>query len=131
MNYITVIGNVGKDVETRYTKTGKAVVLFSVADNKKKPGTSGNNRDDWDAQWWRVVVWEDLAEAVAQEIHKGVRVEVTGRANIRNYTAKNGEEKTIVEITANRVSKAIKPTKGDNGFEAMGEPVTDETEIPF
>ena len=47
MNTITVIGNIGKDPESRVTTKGTPVVTFSVADNKKLPGTSGKSKEDW------------------------------------------------------------------------------------
>ena len=52
MNTITVIGNIGKDPESRVTTKGTPVVTFSVADNKKLPGTSGKSKEDWTSQWW-------------------------------------------------------------------------------
>lgn len=56
MNTITVIGNIGKDPESRVTTKGTPVVTFSVADNKKLPGTSGKSKEDWTSQWWYCIL---------------------------------------------------------------------------
>lgn len=125
MNTITVVGNIGKEVETRTTKTGKNVALFSVADNKKMPDGS------FAAQWWHCVAWNELAEAAVQELRSGDRVEVTGKVNQRRYTAKDGTERTAYEVVVYRIGKVVKPIKQDGGgFDSMGHDARDE-EVPF
>lgn len=128
MNTITIVGNIGKDPENRVTRKGTAVVYFSVADNKKRPGGQGN---EWVSQWWRCTAFKELAEAIVQELHSGDRVEVTGRLDQQEYVSKEGEKRTGYNVLVNRVSKVVRPMRINNGdFNNMGNEVVEE-DIPF
>ena len=131
MNTITVIGNIGKDPESRVTAKGKPVVTFSVADNKKLPGTSGKSKEDWTSQWWYCTAFKELAEAIVQDVKRGDRVEVTGKIDMHEYTAKDGTQKVAYNLLVNRIAKVVRPMRANNGgFNNMGSEVADE-EIPF
>lgn len=131
MNTITVIGNIGKDPESRVTTKGTPVVTFSVADNKKLPGTSGKSKEDWPSQWWYCTAFKELAEAIIQDVRSGDRVEVTGKIDMHEYTAMDGTQKVASNLLVNRIAKVVRPMRGDNdGFNNMGSEAADE-EIPF
>lgn len=94
-----IIGNLGRDPEMRYTPSGSPVTDFSVAVNRRRRGPDGQNIDETD--WYRVTCWSRLAEIADQYLHKGTRVYVDGRLQIRRYTGNDGQERTSVEIIAN------------------------------
>ena len=99
---ITVIGNLGRDPEMRYTTGGKPVTEFSVAVGHSKPDGSGGWIDEG-TDWFRVTVWGDRAERAAESFNKGQKVFVEGRFRSREYDAKDGTKKTSLEITADNV----------------------------
>lgn len=83
---LTIVGNLGKDPEMKYTTDGKAVTSFSVAAENRKDETL----------WFRVSAWEKLAETCNQYLHKGSKVLVEGalkadaQGNPRTYERKDG-----------------------------------------
>ena len=83
---ITIVGNLGKDPEMKYTTDGKAVTTFSVAASNRKDETT----------WFRVSVWDKQAETCNQYLHKGSKVLVEGAlradgaGNPRVYERKDG-----------------------------------------
>ena len=76
---ITVVGNVGKDAEMRYTPSGVAVTSFSVAANNQYTSSSGEQVKE--TVWFRVSAWGKQAEACNQYVKKGMLVLVEGRLN--------------------------------------------------
>ena len=100
LNKVTLIGNVGKDPEIRYTGTGKAVVSFSLATSDSwKDKTTGQMQEKTD--WHNIVAWERLAEIINQYVKKGKRIYLEGRIQTRSYDDKDGVKKYITEIVAN------------------------------
>ena len=83
---LTIVGNLGKDPEMKYTTDGKAVTTFLVAASNRKDETT----------WFRVSTWEKLAETCNQYLHKGSKVLVEGalkadaQGNPRTYERKDG-----------------------------------------
>ena len=64
MNIVEVIGNLGKDPETRYTPTGKKVTTLTIASNTKKQGKE-------ETTWWRVTIWGDTFDNLLPHLKKG------------------------------------------------------------
>lgn len=130
MNTITVIGNVGQDPELRFTKGGKPVVKFSVADTRGKDEAK-------QTQWHRVTAFDEQAEVVAEQVRKGARVVVIGRLQIDKYSDISGTEKTSYEIIADDVCLSLrwKPRQNDavaQAVRALGATeVYDPSEDPF
>jgi len=108
MNTITVIGNVGRDPELKYSASGTAVTKFSVADTTGKDDTKKT-------VWHDVIVFKEQAEHVAASVVKGTRVVVTGRLDKSEYTGKDGVKKQRVEIIADDVSVSLRWSNFDNG----------------
>ncbi len=84
VNKVTVIGNLGRDPELRYTPGGQQVVQFSVASSRSwKDKTS----DEWQEEttWFRCTAWGDLAERIAENARKGNQVYLEGRLRTREY----------------------------------------------
>ena len=101
LNKITLIGNVGSDPEMRYTPNGKAVTSFRIATNYRYSGPDGERKEE--TEWFRVSVWGKQAESCNQFLSKGRRVYVEGRLRSRNWEGQDGQMRTSLEVSANRV----------------------------
>ena len=101
LNKITLIGNVGSDPEMRYTPNGKAVTSFRMATNYRYSGPDGERKEE--TEWFRVSVWGKQAESCNQFLSKGRRVYVEGRLRSRNWEGQDGQQRTSLEVSANRV----------------------------
>lgn len=104
----TIIGNLGKDPELRYTPSGDAVVSFNVATNRKY--TDKNNQVVKETTWFRVSVWGKQAESCNQYLKKGSLVMVEGRLQADKATGgpkifnrQDGTPGTSFELTADFV----------------------------
>jgi len=106
MNQITVIGNVGRDPELKYTPSSMAVLKFSVADTRGKDEKKHTS-------WHDIVVFGDQAEAVVNQIGKGKRVIVTGRLQIDVYDKKDGTKGKRVEIVADEIGMSLRYPASD------------------
>ena len=98
VNKAILVGNVGKDPETRYLEGGTAVSRFSLATSevyKNKNGEKITNTD-----WHNIVVWRGLAEIAEKYIKKGTQLYVEGRIKTRSYTDKDGNTRYTTEIVA-------------------------------
>ena len=107
-NIITVIGNLTDDPELRYTPAGAAVANMSVAVNRRFFNKETNSWDDKVDGFFRVNVWRDYAENVAESLKRGHRVLVTGRLISRSYEDKDGQTKWITEIEADEVCPSLR-----------------------
>ena len=101
LNKIMLIGNVGSGPEMRYTPNGKAVTSFRMATNYRYVGSDGERREE--TEWFRVSVWGKQAENCNQFLSKGKRVFVEGRLHSRNWEGQDGQMRTSLEVSANRV----------------------------
>ena len=104
-NSITVVGNVTRDPELRYTQSGKATVNVGIAVNRRYQVNG-----EWQEQtsYMNVVAWDQLAENIAASLNKGTRVLVTGRLDIREYTAREGAKRTAVDIVADEIGPTLR-----------------------
>lgn len=100
-NTVTVVGNVTRDPELRFTPNGAAVTSFGLAWNRK-----GQNDEDV-VSFFDVTCWSGLAENVAESIHKGDRVVVYGRLDQRSWENPEGERRSKVEIVADDVAPSL------------------------
>jgi len=101
LNKIMLIGNVGSDPEMRYTPNGKAVTSFRMATNYRYAGSDGEQREE--TEWFRVSVWGRQAESCNQFLSKGKRIYVEGRLRSRSWEGQDGQMRTSLEVSANRV----------------------------
>jgi single-strand DNA-binding protein len=96
LNKVTLIGNLTRDPELRYTPQGTAVCTFSVATNRQWATESGEKKED--VEFHRVVAWNKLAEICSQLLTKGRKVYVEGRLQTRSWTGQDGAQRTTTEI---------------------------------
>ena len=104
---VTLVGNVTRDPELKYTPGGHAVLNFSIADNSRVKDEQGEWVDG-NTSFYDITVWRDMAENVAESIQKGTRVIVVGRQEVRDYERKDGTKGRAVEITADEVGPSLK-----------------------
>ena len=106
-NTVTIVGNVTRDPEVRYTANGQANATFGVAVNRRWMNRQTN---EWEERvsFFNVVCWREMAENVAESIGKGTRVVVTGRLEQRSWETENGEKRSVVEIAADEVGPSLR-----------------------
>lgn len=122
-----IIGNVGRDVEMRYTQAGIPVASFSVAVTRKFG--SGDDRQE-KTTWYKVTCWRQLAEIASQYVKKGMQVMVAGTVDVSAYLNKAGEAAASLELTAD----TLQMLGGRGEAEAAGErglPQANGGDIPF
>lgn len=97
---LTIVGNLGRDPEMKYTSSGAAVTEFSVAVNERR-----KRGDDWvdETTWFRVSCWGRLAETTNQYLSKGRQVMVIGTVKTNAYTANDGSARATLEVNAREV----------------------------
>lgn len=103
VNRAEVIGNVTKDPEIRTTTSGQKVLTIGIATNDRwKDRQSGEMKEK--SEFHNVVVWGNLAEDVARNAKKGVRVYAAGRVQSRTWETPTGQKRVSTEIVADQVS---------------------------
>lgn len=122
----TIVGNLGRDPELRYTPNGQPVTDFSVAVNRKWTGQDGSPAEE--TVWFKVTCWGKLAETTNQYLAKGRQVLVVGRVNASAWTGQDGNPRATLELTAQTVQ--FLGSRGD-APNAGGAMPSNEEEIPF
>ena len=120
LNKAMIIGNLGRDPEMRFTPGGQAVTQFTVAVNRNFK----DKNDEWkeETEWFRVVVWGQLAERIAQRIHKGSKVYAEGRLQTRSWEDKDGQKRSTTELVAQTVTPLDpRPARGDSSSQISPE----------
>ncbi|HWS76255.1 MAG TPA: single-stranded DNA-binding protein [Quisquiliibacterium sp.] len=121
VNKVILIGNVGRDPETRYSPNGGAICNLSIATTRNwKDKASGEKREE--TEWHRVVFYDRLAEIVGEYVKKGRPIYVEGRLKTRKWQDKDGAEKYTTEIIAEEMQLlgAREGGGGGGGFEGGG-----------
>jgi single-strand DNA-binding protein len=103
---IFVVGNATDDAELRYTPSGVAVCNFSVAVNNRTK--KGDEWVDGEPSFYRVAVWRDYGENVAETVKKGDQVLVYGRLMTRTWTDQEQQKHTSLDITADEVAVPLR-----------------------
>jgi single-strand DNA-binding protein len=102
---VTIIGNLTRDPEIRFTNTGRPVVTFGVAVNRRYQVNG-----EWQEQtsYFNVTAWGQLGENVAASCTKGTRAIIFGRLEQREYETREGEKRSVVEIVADEVAPSLR-----------------------
>lgn len=99
---VTVTGNITQDPEMRFMPSGAGKLSFAVACSHFWTDQSGEKQEK--TSFLNVVAWRNLAEDAANVLQKGMRVVVTGRLEQRSYADKDGNNRSIVEISADDIA---------------------------
>lgn len=104
-NTITIVGNLTREPELRYTPSGQAVCKLGVAVNRRY-----QKNGEWqsEASFFNVNCWRDLAERVAESLVVGNRVIVTGRLQSRSWETEDGQKRTAIEIEADDIGPSLR-----------------------
>jgi len=99
VNKVILVGNLGRDPETRYSTSGAAICNITVATSRQwKDKTTGEKREE--TEWHRVVFYDRLAEIAGEYLKKGRPVYVEGRLKTRKWQDKEGQDRYTTEIIA-------------------------------
>ncbi|MCB0919598.1 MAG: single-stranded DNA-binding protein [Actinobacteria bacterium] len=105
---ITIVGNLTRDPELRFTPSGAAVANFTVASTPRRFNKQSNEWEDGETLFLNCSIWRQYAENVAESLQKGTRVIVTGRLKQRSYENQQGERRTVFEVEAEEVGAALR-----------------------
>ena len=112
LNKVMLIGNLGKDAETRRTQNGTAVTSFSIATGfRTKDPSTGDWREE--SEWHNIVLWD--AERVAEYLRKGTQVFVEGRLKTSKYQDKSGVDRWKTEVVCSRGGIQLLGSRGGGG----------------
>ena len=134
MTNITITGNTVAPAELRFTPQGIAACSFTVGVNERKKTQDGWTDDG--ATFYRVTVWRDYAEAVAEALgDKGMRVVVTGKVRTRDWDRRDGGKDISLEVTADEVAISIprqrrQPQQADSWSQQRQAPAADPWATP-
>jgi len=106
-NHVSIVGNLTRDPELRFTPSGQATATFGVAVNRRWQNRQNNEWEE-SVSFFDVVCWGQLAENAAQSLTKGTRIMVTGRLDQRSWETPDHEKRSKVEITAEEVAPSLR-----------------------
>ena len=128
-NTVTVVGNLTREPELRYTGSGRGMAQFGIAVNRR---WQNRQSGEWEEQvsFFNVTAWGDLGENCAASLTKGSRVIINGRLEQRSYETQQGEKRSVVEIIADEVGPSLRwaqatvtrneRSSGDGGYQGGG-----------
>ena len=127
VNKVIIVGNIGRDPETRYMPSGDAVTNISVATSDRyKDKQTGEMKET--TEWHRVAFFGKLAEIAGQYLKKGSQVYVEGRLRTRKWADASGQEKYTTEIVADSMQMlGSKMAGGGEGGESYSRPKSSES----
>jgi single-strand DNA-binding protein len=105
-NQVTLVGNLTDDPELRFTPNGAAVANFRLAVTPRV--REGDTWKDGETSFFRINVWRQMAENVAETLTKGARCIVVGRLRTRSWETPEGEKRSVTEIEADEVGPSLK-----------------------
>jgi single-strand binding protein len=128
MNTVQILGNLARDPELRFTKTGRAVATFTVAATNTYIDSATNETKEQTA-FINCVVWGKTGESVGN-CKKGERLLVNGRIQTRSYDTQDGQKRYVTEVVADFVGRKL-DSEFDSGsnFDSFEQPQNEN--IPF
>ncbi|HUL95824.1 MAG TPA: single-stranded DNA-binding protein [Usitatibacter sp.] len=118
VNKVILVGNLGRDPETRYSPDGGAITNISVATTDKWKDKNGEMQEK--TEWHRVAFFGKLAEIAGEYLKKGSQVYVEGRLQTRKWQDKEGQDRYTTEIVANQM-QMLGSRQGMGGGDRGGE----------
>jgi single-strand DNA-binding protein len=104
-NTVTLVGNITRDPELRFTQSGQAVASFGLAVNRRF-----QQNGEWQERvsFFNITCWGQLGENAASSLSKGARAIVTGRLEQREYETREGEKRNTVEVVADEIGPSLR-----------------------
>lgn len=113
LNRVTLIGNLTRDPELKYTPQGTAVCTFGLATNREWTDSSGQKQEG--VEFHRIVAWGKLGEICSQLLQKGRKVFVEGRLQTRAWKSQDGNDRQVTEIVIEEMMALDAPKNANNG----------------
>ena len=132
LNKVMLIGNLGAEVDLRYTQSGAPVASFRVATTERWKGQDGQMQEQ--VEWHSIVAWKRLAEICGEYLHKGSKVYIEGKLQTRSWEDNNGVKKYTTEIVAREMqilSPKGEPRQEGTSREERKEPPPMGDTVPF
>ena len=106
-NSVTLVGNVTRDPELRFTNTGQPTASFGLAVNRR---WQNRQTQEWEEQtsFFDIVCWREMAENVSETLAKGTRVIVSGRLEQRSWETPEGDKRSRVEVIADELGPSLR-----------------------
>ncbi len=106
-NSVTLVGNVTRDPELRFTPTGQATATFGLAVNRR---WQNRQTQEWEeaTSFFDVVCWREMAENVSESLSRGARVIVSGRLEQRSWETPEGDKRSRVEVIADELGPSLR-----------------------
>jgi len=106
-NTVTVVGNITRDPELRFTPSGQATASFGLAVNRR---WMNRQTQEWEeaTSFFDVVCWQQMAENASESLAKGSRIIVTGRLDQRSWENNEGEKRSKIEIVADEIGPSLR-----------------------
>ena len=104
-NTVTLVGNITREPELRYTNGGNGVASFGLAVNRRY---QVNGEWQEKVSFFNVVAWGTLGENAAASLNKGTRIIVNGRLEQRDYETREGEKRNVVEVVADEIGPSLR-----------------------
>jgi single-strand DNA-binding protein len=128
VNKVIIVGNLGRDPETRYMPNGEAVTNIAVATTESwKDKSSGEKKEI--TEWHRITFYRKLAEIAGQYLKKGSQVYIEGRLQTRKWTDKENIERYSTEIIADTM-QMLGSRQGMGGNAAMDDDYSNSGSAP-
>lgn len=105
---VTVIGNLTRDPDLRFTPSGHPVTNFTVASTPRTYDKRSGEWSDGETLWVNCSAWRQLGENVAESLTKGMRVLVHGKLRQRSYETQEGEKRTVLELDVEEVGPSLR-----------------------
>ena len=105
-NQVMLVGNLTDDPELRFTPNGAAVANFRLAVTPRV--REGDSWKDGETSFFRINVWRQQAENVAETLQKGTRCIVVGRLRTRSWETPEGEKRSVTEVEADELGPSLK-----------------------
>ncbi|MBU0513641.1 MAG: single-stranded DNA-binding protein [Proteobacteria bacterium] len=117
VNRVTLLGNLGRDPEIRYTTDGRAIANFTLATSERFKDKDGEWQEK--TEWHRVVFFGRTAEVCGEYLHKGKQVYVEGRLQTRKWE-KDGEDRYTTEVVGQNLQMLGRVDDADTGRTGSG-----------
>ena len=136
INRVVLLGRLTRDVDLKYTQSGTAVGLFSLAVQRPFKDANGERSSDF----VNAIIWRKPAENFANFVHKGSLVGIEGRLQTRNYENNQGQRVYVTEVVVDNFSLLEKKGDSQNAQQQPVDPFAnsdnskmafDDSQLPF
>jgi single-strand DNA-binding protein len=104
-NTVTLVGNLTRDPELRFTSSGQAIATFGLAVNRR---FQRNGAWEENTSFFNITCWAQMAENAATSLGKGSRIVVTGRLEQRSYETQGGDKRSVVDVVADEIGPSLR-----------------------